>query len=97
MEAVSRVGQDRIASTYYPVSAVAVQPSEATNGVRVVVQLRDMFGFRRIKEKVYTPGQIDQKWTDEMEKDFSGWLDSHQEKLPVPRETIQEFLKSRTW
>ncbi|MBM3314902.1 AMIN domain-containing protein, partial [candidate division WOR-3 bacterium] len=42
MDATSRVSSDRIASSHYPVSAVTVQPSEATSGVRVVVQLRDM-------------------------------------------------------
>jgi regulator of RNase E activity RraA len=62
-----------------------------------LVQLRDMFGFQRIKEGVYTPGQIDQRWSDEMEKDFSKWLNDHIDKLPVPREQIQELLKERTW
>ena len=62
-----------------------------------LVQLRDMFGFQRIKEGVYTPGQIDQRWSDEMEKDFSKWLNEHIDKLPVPREQIQELLKERTW
>ena len=62
-----------------------------------VVQLRDMFGFQRIKEGTYTPGQIDQRWTDDMEKDFSKWLNEHIDKLPVPRAQIQELLKERTW
>jgi regulator of RNase E activity RraA len=62
-----------------------------------LVQLRDMFGFQRIKEGTYTPGQIDQRWTDPMEKDFSKWLNDHIDKLPVPREQIQEILKERTW
>jgi 4-hydroxy-4-methyl-2-oxoglutarate aldolase len=62
-----------------------------------VVQLRDMFGFERIKEGVYTPGQIDQRWSDAMEKDFSKWLSDHIDALPVPREQIQELLKERTW
>ena len=62
-----------------------------------IVQLRDMFGFQRIKEGVYTPGQIDQRWSDEMERDFSKWLNDHIDKLPVPREQIQELLKERTW
>jgi regulator of RNase E activity RraA len=62
-----------------------------------IVQLRDMFGFQRIKEGVYTPGQIDQRWSDAMEKDFSKWLNDHIDKLPVPREQIQELLKERTW
>jgi 4-hydroxy-4-methyl-2-oxoglutarate aldolase len=62
-----------------------------------IVQLRDMFGFERIKEGVYTPGQIDQRWSDAMEKDFSKWLSDHIDALPVPREQIQELLKERTW
>jgi 4-hydroxy-4-methyl-2-oxoglutarate aldolase len=62
-----------------------------------LVQLRDMFGFKRIKEGTYTPGQIDQRWTDEMEKDFSQWLNDHIDALPVPKEQIQELLKERTW
>ena len=62
-----------------------------------IVQLRDMFGFQRIKEGTYTPGQIDQRWSDEMEKDFSKWLNDHIDKLPVSREQIQELLKERTW
>jgi regulator of RNase E activity RraA len=61
------------------------------------VQLRDMFGFQRIKEGTYSPGQIDQRWSDDMERDFSKWLNEHIDKLPVPREQVQELLKERTW
>ncbi|MFC1561007.1 RraA family protein [Candidatus Latescibacterota bacterium] len=62
-----------------------------------LVNLRDRFGFQRIKEGTYTPGQIDQRWSDEMEKDFSQWLKDHMDELPVPKEQIQELLKKRTW
>jgi 4-hydroxy-4-methyl-2-oxoglutarate aldolase len=62
-----------------------------------IVQLRDMFGFQRIREGTYTPGQIDQRWSDDMEKDFSKWLSDHIDSLPVPRAQIQELLKERTW
>ncbi|WP_425235449.1 RraA family protein [Ulvibacterium sp.] len=62
-----------------------------------VVRLRDLFGIGRLKEGKYTPGQIDNKWTDEIEKDFSQWLKSHIDELPVPKEQIQELLKKRTW
>jgi regulator of RNase E activity RraA len=62
-----------------------------------LVQLRDMFGFQRIREGTYTPGQIDQRWSDDMERDFSQWLDNHMDELPVPKEQIQELLKERSW
>lgn len=62
-----------------------------------VVRLRDMFGHQRLREQKYTPGQIDTRWSDEIEKDFSGWLNEHIDELPVPKEQIQELLKTRTW
>ena len=62
-----------------------------------IVRLRDMFGIGRLKEGKYTPGQIDSKWSDEIEKDFSQWLKDHIDELPVPKEQIQELLKKRTW
>ena len=62
-----------------------------------IVQLRDEFGFMRLKEKKYTPGQIDGRWSDEIEKDFSQWLEKNMDKLSVPKEQIQEILKERTW
>lgn len=62
-----------------------------------VVRLRDMFGHQRLREQKYTAGQIDNRWSEEIEKDFSQWLNTHIDKLPVPKEQIQELLKSRTW
>ncbi|WP_209331793.1 RraA family protein [Lunatimonas salinarum] len=62
-----------------------------------IVRLRDMFGHQRIREGVYTAGQIDTRWADEIERDFSRWLNDRIDELPVPREQIQEILKNRTW
>nr|MBC8230242.1 RraA family protein [bacterium] len=62
-----------------------------------LIHLRDSFGKTRLKEGKYTSGQIDTRWTDEIEKDFSRWLEDHIDELPVPREAIEELLKERTW
>jgi len=62
-----------------------------------IVRLRDMFGHLRLREQKYTPGQIDNRWTADIEKDFSGWLNAHLTELPVPKEQIQEHLKKRTY
>ena len=62
-----------------------------------IVRLRDMFGHQRLREQKYTPGQIDSRWSDEIEKDFSVWLNAHINQLPVPKEQIEELLKTRTW
>lgn len=62
-----------------------------------VVRLRDMFGHQRLREQKYTPGQIDSRWSDAIEKDFSQWLNAHIDELSVPKAQIQELLKTRTW
>ena len=62
-----------------------------------LIRLRDAFGKGRLAEGCYTPGQIDAQWSDEIEADFSGWLEDHMDELPVPRDAIQELLKERTW
>jgi hypothetical protein len=56
-----------------------------------------MFGHQRLREQKYTAGQIDSRWSPEIEKDFSAWLNEHINELPVPKEQIQELLKTRTW
>ncbi len=69
---------------------------EVLNTAELII-LRDDFGKLRLREGVYTPGQIDARWTDEIERDFSGWLEDHIDELPVPKEAIRELLKKRTW
>jgi len=62
-----------------------------------IVLLRDEFGQLRLKEGKYTPGQIDDRWTDDIEKDFSQWLDKNPGKLKFSKAEMQELLKERTW
>lgn len=62
-----------------------------------IVRLRDQFGQQRLSEGVYTSGQIDARWSDEIERDFSRWLEQNVEELPVPRERIEELLEQRTF
>jgi regulator of RNase E activity RraA len=76
-----------------------IPPHMAEKVVKIseVVRLRDMFGHQRLREQKYTPGEIDNRWSPEIEKDFSEWLNQNINILPVPKEQIQELLKSRTW
>lgn len=62
-----------------------------------LIALRDQFGQERLREGVYTSGQIDRRWEDEIEADFSRWLEAHIDELPVPKAAIQELLQERTW
>ena len=62
-----------------------------------IVRVRDIFGKLRLNQGKYLPGEIDRKWEEHIEKDFSAWLAEGHVDLPVPQETIQEFLKGRSW
>ncbi|WP_018614690.1 RraA family protein [Segetibacter koreensis] len=79
------------------VTFIPAQLAEKVVKTSEIVRLRDMFGHLRLREGKYTAGQIDAKWSDEIEKDFSKWLNDHINELPVPKEQIQELLKERTW
>ena len=61
-----------------------------------ITQLRDHFGHQRLREKKYTAGQIDTRWTDAIETDFTGWLRENIDKLPVARPQVEEIIKSRS-
>jgi 4-hydroxy-4-methyl-2-oxoglutarate aldolase len=49
---------------------LAQQVAEASERV----QLRDAWGHQMLREGKYTPGQIDTKWTPEMETEFQRWV-----------------------
>ncbi len=50
-------------------------------------------------EGKYTPGQIDGRWSSEIQEDFRGWLKKNINKLPVPKQVIEDMLnpKTRNW
>ena len=46
-----------------------------------------MFGHQRLREKKYTAGQIDARWTPEIEQDYHQWLKENEDHLPAPKST----------
>jgi regulator of RNase E activity RraA len=61
------------------------------------IALRDRFGIQRLREGIYTPGQIDTQWSDEIKEDFRQWIDDNPDLLPMSREELDAFMKNRTW
>ena len=61
-----------------------------------IISLRDEFGHKRLREGKYTPGQIDAKWTPEIEKDFEDWLKTEKKDTVTPQQR-EKYLKGRTW
>lgn len=56
-------------------------------------RLEDTFGHLRLREKKYTAGQIDAKWSPEIEQDYHQWLKENEDHLSVPKAQIEEILK----
>ncbi len=79
------------------VSFIPAHLAEQVVTTSEVVRLRDMFGHLRLREKTYTAGQIDNRWSADIERDFSQWLEKNMEELPVAKEQIEQILKKRTW
>jgi len=61
------------------------------------VSLKDDFSHTRLREGKYTPGQIDQAWTEEIKKDFLQWIKDNPSKVPMSKKELDDFLKDRTW
>ena len=60
-------------------------------------KLSDEFGEEMISNKVYTAGQIDSAWDDEMNKRFVKWVRGYKGKLPMTREQLEKCLKERNF
>ena len=59
------------------------------------VRLRDIFGFERLREGRYTPGEIDSRWTEEIDADFTDWLEKNVNDLPVSTNTVKKIIEER--
>ncbi len=74
---------------------VIVIPAQLAEDVVVtaeIVALKDEFGHLRLKEGVYTPGQIDVPWTAPIKADFFKWLQARPNRPPIPIERIEKQL-----
>jgi regulator of RNase E activity RraA len=61
------------------------------------LSLRDKFAIQMLKEGKYSPGQIDNQWTDELKESFLKWLDKNPKEIPMKRSELDEYMKKRTW
>lgn len=62
-----------------------------------VTALRDEFGHLRLREGKYTPGEIDTKWSDTIQKDFLNWVNHYPGKLPMTKKELDDYLKERNY
>lgn len=60
-------------------------------------KLSDEFGEEMISKKIYTAGQIDSAWNEEMNQRFVKWVRNYQGKLPMTRDQLEACLKERNF
>ncbi len=61
------------------------------------LSLRDQFANKVLREGRFSPGQIDNQWTEEIKNAFLGWLAENPGVLPMKREELDEYMRKRTW
>ena len=61
------------------------------------IGLKDTFGHQKLREGIYTPGQINGQWSDEIKEAFLKWIDENPDKVPMSRKELDAYLKDRTW
>jgi regulator of RNase E activity RraA len=88
---------DLVVAKKYGVIFIPAHLAERVIVAAEVTELRDRFGWQRLREGKYLPGQIDSRWTDEINADFRSWLRQYPN-LPMPIQEIFDYLDgNRTW
>lgn len=79
---VTRIGEatcvpgDVVLATIEGVVFVPAHLAEAVVERSEEIRLKDEFGQQRIAEGVYTPGEVDRTFSDEMNRDFEQWKEN---------------------
>jgi hypothetical protein len=74
------------------VLAIPVHLAEEIVVTGEIIAIKDEFGHLRLREQVYTPGQIDSKWTEAIKADFFNWYKSRKNNPPIPLKEIERHL-----
>jgi regulator of RNase E activity RraA len=61
-----------------------------------VTAYRDMFSVVRMRERKYTSGEIDSKWTEAIESDFREWLAARPD-VPFTPDDLERSTRERMW
>jgi regulator of RNase E activity RraA len=71
--------------------------AEKVIGIAAFIQVKDQFGFEMLKAGKYTPGEIDNNWTDAIRETFLEWQHKLPGKKPMTRQELDKMLEKRTW
>ena len=88
---------DLVIATIEGVLFVPAHLAEEVVSVGEFVVRKDQFGFEMVRNDVYSTGEIDSQWTDEIKVAFLNWLEKHPELGTMTREELDQMMSKRTW
>ena len=71
--------------------------AEKVINTAIFIGMKDEFGHAMLKSGKYTPGEIDNQWTDKIKEEFLLWLQQHPGPIQLNRTTLDQYLQGRTW
>lgn len=71
--------------------------AEKVIGIAAFIQVKDAFSFEMLKAGKYTPGELDNNWTDVIRQAFLEWQHRQVGKVPMTRQELDKMLEKRTW
>lgn len=88
---------DLVIATVEGVLFVPAHLAEAVVSVAEFVVRKDQFGFEMVRNNIYSTGEIDSQWTDEIKTAFLKWLEKHPELGTMSRQELDQMMSKRTW
>lgn len=88
---------DLVIGTMEGVLFVPAHMTEQVVSTAEFVIRKDQFGFEMVRTGLYTTGQIDSQWTDEIKTEFLKWLEKHPELGKMNRAELDKVMSKRTW
>jgi hypothetical protein len=50
-----------------------------------------------VRNNIYSTGEIDSQWSDEIKTAFLKWLEKHPELGTMTRDELDQIMSKRTW
>lgn len=88
---------DLVIATVEGVLFVPAHLAEHVVSVAEFVVRKDQFGFEMVRNNIYSTGEIDSQWTDEIKTAFLKWLEKRPDLGTMTRQELDQMMSKRTW
>lgn len=88
---------DLVIATVEGVLFVPAHLAEQVVSVAEFVVRKDQFGFEMVRNNIYSTGEIDSQWTDEIKTAFLKWLEKRPDLGTMTRQELDQMMSKRTW